>query len=107
MTIELTTTELMPTTESTTSTDLPERRVVLLGASNLIRGISIVVETAWREIMSAWGDTELPLAHHSPSLARWLSLRLMRPAQRRLCGLTQTKQQPATRLTDGTRVSLY
>lgn len=60
----------------------------------------------WREILGAWSPTaEIALAQ--ASLQRWLTLRRLRPLERRLWGIVQQQPQPAARLRDGTTISLY
>jgi hypothetical protein len=60
----------------------------------------------WREILGPWSpETEAALARLSP--ARWVAVRRLRPLERRLWGREQRQTQPAGRLPDGTRISLY
>lgn len=61
---------------------------------------------AWREILASWSH-EHALDSISWSWRDWLSLRLLRPEQRRLFGIVQRCEQPSLVLPDGTRISLY
>ena len=61
---------------------------------------------AWRTILGHWTDeNEFPVDRLS-ALHR-LRLRALLPEQRRFLGIEQRRTQPATTLTDGSRLSLY
>lgn len=61
---------------------------------------------AWNEILASWSDAPAP-ARPRASPALWLYLCSRVPAERRVLGFAQRREQPSGRLRDGTLVSLY
>lgn len=63
-------------------------------------------QVAWQQLFAAWCENELPApARHS--LAHSWRLRRLRPQQRHLFGIEQRQAQPASRLDDGSLVSIF
>jgi hypothetical protein len=62
---------------------------------------------AWREILSSWSDAPQAATAARGSMTRWLYLRSLPPAERRLFGRERRALQPSGRLRDGTTVALY
>lgn len=63
--------------------------------------------SAWREILSPWTHALQAVAPARCSLARALYLQSLAPHERRVFGFEQRRQQPAARMRDGSRLSIY
>lgn len=63
-------------------------------------------QLAWQQLFAAWCEDDLPeAAQHS--LASFWRLRRLRPQQRHMFGIEQRQAQPASRLDDGTLLSVF